>query len=85
MEKGICEVFKGGICEHNIENHWEHAIMYGLLVLALSSAFFDIRLEYLCSTKLFERLEFLTAKAKQNFDYLYLMTFEVYFIIFRDI
>jgi hypothetical protein len=31
--------------------------MYGLLVVALSHAFFDVRLEYLTSDKLFEKLD----------------------------
>eukprot|EP00392_Amoebophrya_sp_AT5.2_P017185 g17511.t1 len=39
-----------------------------LLVIALAHAFFDVRLEYLCSPRLFEILEQLALKAYQSFQ-----------------
>ena len=45
-----------------------HICMYGLLVVALSNAFFDMRLAYLTSDKLFERLEHFACIAKDLFD-----------------
>lgn len=45
-----------------------HRMMFALLVIALAHAFFDVRLEYLCSPRLFEILEQLALKAYQSFQ-----------------
>ena len=45
-----------------------HICMYALTVVALSHAFFDMRLAYLTSDKLFERLEHFACIAKDLFD-----------------
>lgn len=66
--QGMGEVICGGVFKHDQINHKEHSVMYGLLVVSLAHVFFDVRLEYLCSTKLFERLEFFAIKAKEAFD-----------------
>ena len=58
----------GGVEPHTKDTHFEHAPMYGLMVIALANAFFDVRLEYLCSSKLFDRLESYAQKAKECFD-----------------
>ena len=66
--QGMGEVVNGGVFVHDEKNHSEHVVCYGLLTIALSHCFFDIRLNYLASEKLAGRLEVLAMRAKEVFD-----------------
>jgi len=68
--RGMGEVNSGGPLLEPASQVTESAgVIYGLLVIALAHAFFDIRLsEELCTPKLFEKLELYAIHACRSFD-----------------